>query len=231
MTTNRFSPRGCPVVLSVILLAVVVSVVWGFPSNWIEWSQFDSIAICRITMLRNDTVSIPADLLQQVKQGQIWRLLTPAVIHLGFVHLAVNIFLVYFLTAPVETEIGSWRAFAILLLIVSFSNLIQAFYSDLPFGGLSMIWCGILGYRALYRWFDPSSPLALRSWLVWLGLIGIGVGLLSGLDYFADRRPHWLPRIANAAHVTGLVVGALLAAISINLRRSRPGSTKCETAG
>ena len=198
-------------------LAVGVAVALGFPSTWVEWTAFDSIAISRITLLDDGNVSIPSDLLQQVKQGQIWRLITTSFIHVGVAHLLVNAALIYYLTAPVEGEVGSWRVLGLFLLISAVSNLVQSFYSEFPFVGLSGFWCGMLGYRAMWQWRFAGHRLAVRPWIIWIGLFVLGITVIAGVEPIASLRPSWFPRMSNASHVSGLLVGFGMGAISICL--------------
>ncbi len=219
----RYSPLRCPVVVCVITAAAGVAVAYGFPSNWVEWTRFDSIAICRVTLLENGNVSIPGDLLEQVKQGQIWRLVTPAFIHLGLMHLLVNAVLIYYLTATIEAEVGSWRILGMFVIFAATANFVQSFYSDLPFGGLSGIKIGMFGYRSMWQLIYPVHRLALPPMLIWIGLTALGLTVIIGMEPIASLRPVWFPRMADAGHVAGLLMGVGMAALSIGLRSTHRG--------
>jgi GlpG protein len=130
---------------------------------------------------------------------EFWRLLTPIFLHLGPVHLMMNMFATYSLGSVIEVTRGTWRLTLMVLVIGVLSNLAQYAYDGPAFGGMSGVAFGLFGYAWMKSEFDrdkgifiPSSSVAMM--LVWLVLC------MTGL----------LGPIANAAHFVGLLMGIIL---------------------
>ncbi len=51
-----------------------------------------------------------------VSQGEYWRLLTAMFLHVGVVHIAFNLYVLYVVGMPVESALGRWRYVALYLL-------------------------------------------------------------------------------------------------------------------
>lgn len=153
-------------------------------------------------------------------EGQVWRLLTPIVLHFGIVHLLFNMMWLYDLGGKVEARLKSGR-FAILLVIIALlSNVAQYlvnwdFAHGLRFdnaysGGMSGVVYGLFGYVWIRGRSDPDRDPGLRLHQQTVVLmIGWLVLCMSGM----------LGYIGNTAHLVGLLVG--IAAGFIAVRRSR----------
>jgi GlpG protein len=141
--------------------------------------------------------------LESVRQGQIWRLVTPIFLHFGILHIAFNTWATILEGTMIESARGTWR-FAILVLVAAvLSNLGQYYYMDASepdrlhaFGGLSGVGYALFGYLWMKGQYEPEQgmilhPNTITTMLLWLVLCMTGV----------------LGPIANAAHVVGLVVG------------------------
>lgn len=224
---STYSPLRCPVVAGVCCLALTVAAFAGFPSTAQEWESFKALTVCDFKVTEDGGFIFPVDKLLRIKQGQIWRAITPTLIHLDLPHLLHNLLFVYFLTAPIEAIRGSFKAFGFILVVCAVSNVTQTFFSQLPVGGgMSIIWCGALGYRAMWRWLRPGSAVELPAWLVWVLLAGVLVGVLSGIEPIASYRPAWFPRIANASHVAGVITGSI---VGMDSMLQRPKSAAART--
>jgi len=135
--------------------------------------------------------------LPEVLHGEVWRLWTPMFLHFGILHLLFNMFWIYDLGTMIERR-QSTRLLAALVVVVGLvSNLAQYVWSGPLSGGMSGVVYGLFGYVWIRGRFDPSSGLRATSsnvhvMLVWLILCMTGI----------------LGPIGNAAHVSGLVLGA-----------------------
>ena len=138
--------------------------------------------------------------------GQWWRVFTAAFLHVGLVHLAMNMFALLLFGSELERQLGRWRYLALYLLSA--------------LGGAAAI--QLLG--------DPRVPVAGASAAIYGLLGGLGVlmlvrrqdlrGLLTLLAI--NVLISFLPGISLLGHLGGLVAGALTAAVLVLTRRSRP---------
>jgi membrane associated rhomboid family serine protease len=140
----------------------------------------------------------PGDPVIGVASGEYYRLLTSAFLHGGVVHLLLNMYALYLFGPPVEAALGRVR-FAALYLVAALggSALSYAFANPVqPSLGASGAVFGLLGAflvinRRLGR--DTSGVMVLLAIIFAYGFL--------------------VPRIDWRAHLGGLVVGALCAAV------------------
>lgn len=146
--------------------------------------------------------------LDQLTSGQVWRVLTPVLLHFGILHLLFNLVMFEAFARPIERHFGAWKLGYIIGAIALVSNILQFMFlqSDLGqgntiFGGLSGVVYGVIGYMGvLSRRQDLPSDLRLPPGLLLVSAIFIGIGFfLSG--------------IANICHLGGLLMGMALAVL------------------
>ena len=136
-----------------------------------------------------------------IMNGQIWRLITPVFIHFGFMHLFFNLMWVWDLGRLIEAKKGIHFYLGFVLIIGTLSNIAQYLFTDSPlFGGMSGVLYGMFGYIWIRGRYDPlfsddlhkNTIVMMLVWFVlcWTGLLG---------------------PIANWAHSTGLLIGAVWA--------------------
>jgi GlpG protein len=136
--------------------------------------------------------------------GQWWRLVTPMLIHFGFLHLAMNGMWYWELGRRIESRQGSVNLIGLTLLFSLVSNYAQFVFSGPTlFGGLSGVLYGLLGHCWIFQILSPNSAYrlprgVLAMMLIWLLLCMSGLVSMIGFG-----------EIANAAHVGGLLVGCL----------------------
>ncbi|BBB67788.1 hypothetical protein UNDYM_3535 [Undibacterium sp. YM2] len=138
-----------------------------------------------------------------VLSGQVWRLLTPAFIHFGLMHLIFNLLWVWDLGIVIENRKGPRFYLGFFLVAAVISNIAQYLLTDNPyFGGMSGVIYGLFSYVWIRGRYDAAFNGIMRkatvnmmlAWFVlcWTGLLG---------------------PIANWAHTMGLLVGAAWAYI------------------
>lgn len=143
-------------------------------------------------------------LTESLAAGQWWRLVTPMLIHFGFLHIAMNGMWYWELGRRIEARQGGINLLGLTLLFSLVSNYAQYFYGGPGlFGGLSGVLYGLLGHCWIYQWLAPNPAYRLPRgvlvmMLVWLALCMSGLMSMIGFG-----------EIANAAHVGGLLVGCL----------------------
>ncbi len=150
--------------------------------------------------------------LEKIKQGQVWRVVTPIFLHMGILHLAFNMIWLYQLGSQIESLRGPWRFALLVLAIAICSNVLQYYYPfklvpfgfstrSAVFGGMSGVVYGLFGYIWMKRRYQPELGLYVDETTViiliaWLLICMVGyIPLLGSIS------------IANTAHLIGLLVG------------------------
>lgn len=140
-------------------------------------------------------------------QGELWRLLTPAFLHFGIMHIAFNLAIFAFVGRRIEGLLGHGTMVLVVLITGVLSNASQALWNpDSTFGGLSGVCYGVVAYgwlasrrQGMQVWQLPAG--LMPAMLIMLVLFSTGVTEPLGLF------------VANAAHWGGLFSGLLLASI------------------
>ena len=137
--------------------------------------------------------------LDAVREGQVWRLVTPIFIHFGLLHILFNMLMLMQLGPPVENRFGSWKMLLMVLAMAVLSNVGQYLASGPTFGGMSGVIYGLFGYIWMKSRFDPASGFFMPpNAVIWLiGWFFLGV---AGI----------IPGMANTAHGVGLVAGMVI---------------------
>ncbi len=140
--------------------------------------------------------------------GQYWRLVSPAFLHFGWLHIAFNSLWLWELGSKVERVMGHMNMFGLFVVIAIVSNASQyAFGGPGLFGGMSGVVYGLLGFSWVAPLLQPAwhirpAPALMLLMVGWL--VVCMVGLIEVLGFGA---------IANAAHLGGLISGAILGAL------------------
>ena len=132
-----------------------------------------------------------------VKDGQVWRLITSAFIHIGILHLGFNMYALWTLGPLAEEIFGHWRFLTIYLLsAVGGATASYLFSPDLSAGASGAIF-GLLGALLANSW---------RHRQLWHNGLGLNLLVVIGVNLFFGLIQ---PGIDNYAHLGGLLVGLL----------------------
>ncbi len=143
-------------------------------------------------------------LVEAVLAGQVWRPLSPAFLHFGWMHLIFNMLWLWYFGRQVEALQGSGRMLLILLAAGIGANLAQYAAGTVLFGGMSGVDFALLGYVWLMSRRAPHSGFFVPQMLVvfMLGWMVFTMTDMAGAVGFGN--------VANEAHLGGLVVGLAL---------------------
>lgn len=147
----------------------------------------------------------------QVREGQVWRLLTPIFLHFSLLHIAFNMFWLAELGSQFEILRKSWRLALFIVVAGVFSNLVEYLWSGPSFGGMSGVVYALFGHAWMHTHYDPGGPWRLRGNIVPVMLIWLLV-CMTGI----------LGPIANGAHLGGLVIGMAIGVIPHARHALRP---------
>ena len=140
--------------------------------------------------------------LPEIKQGEIWRLFSPAFIHFGFLHIIFNMMWLHRLGGEFEGRLGTGWFVVFLLVTATISNLAQyginlppLFQHGPTFGGMYGVVYGLAGHAWIRGRQDPRSGIELDESTFTFLMIWFFLCFLP-----------FMP-IANTAHTFGLLVG------------------------
>ncbi len=130
-------------------------------------------------------------------QGEYWRLFTSMFLHIGFLHLAFNLYALWALGAIAEELLGRVRYITVYILSGILGSVASFFFTDAISAGASGAIFGILGALVVY---SRRKPFLWKSGfgksLAVVVLINLGLGFFqTGIDVYA--------------HLGGLVTGML----------------------
>jgi membrane associated rhomboid family serine protease/tetratricopeptide (TPR) repeat protein len=141
-----------------------------------------------------------------VDAGQWWRLIGSAFLHIGWLHLLVNMYSLYAVGPTLEKFIGNFRYLTLYAVAAVSGSAASAFLgaSHVSAGASGAIFglfgaCAVLGYR-----HREAIPKPIQQSLVGGMLPAIGYNLIYGFS---------VPGIDNAAHIGGLIAGAVMVSI------------------
>jgi GlpG protein len=161
--------------------------------------------------------SIFAATFSSIMSGDLWRLVTPILMHGDILHLMFNLWMLFEIGRLVEGRKGV-VVFGLLVLVSAvLSNLAQASWmalTNLPptFLGISGVNYALFGFAWMRGKFAPYEQIRLTTYTIWAMMTWFVLCFLP------------LMPIANAAHAAGLLTGVVAGAwgpIRRKLTRSR----------
>ena len=187
------------------------------PQTWVTYGLIVlNVAVWVLMVSRGvDAFSPPAEILlhwggnaaSEVQRGQVWRLLTATFVHSGIVHLVMNMLGLWAIGQTAEriyghriylaVYLGSALAGSALSLHFSAQQTVSVGASGAVFGLAGLVLVAVLRHReSMPRLFGKQTQLGIGFFV----LFSLAQGFLqAGVD--------------NAAHVGGLLAGALVACI------------------
>jgi len=203
--------RAAPLTLVLLAVTLLVALLsWGGENlavvRWLSFMDFRVEGQYLLFVPLSDSLA----------GGQWWRLWSPALLHFGVLHLAMNSLWIWELGRRIEWRQGG---LVLLMLVLSYSlisNIGQYVWSGPGlFGGLSGVLYGLLGHCWIYQKLAPNPLYRLPPGVVGMMLIWLLV-CMTGIFELVQ-----LAAIANAAHVAGLLAGCGTGLLGGALARSR----------
>lgn len=154
--------------------------------------------------------SLGALIPEKVSTGEWWRLLNANFLHFGIVHLATNMFALFFLGRLVELNIGVSK-YLLIYLISGIGSMFtctlvyqQSGESNVTLMGASAAIMGLIGTLlaiALQIWLKQKNPLNAKRLRT--------VILVIVLQFILDNL---IPQISFYSHLFGFIIGFLVSA-------------------
>ncbi|MCY4149410.1 MAG: rhomboid family intramembrane serine protease [Gammaproteobacteria bacterium] len=141
----------------------------------------------------------------EIREGEIWRLITPVFLHFGLFHIVFNMLWTWEFGRIIEWQHGKTGMLGITLLIGVISNLFQYHETGPVFGGMSGVIYGYFGFLWIQGLINRNYPVKLNRSIVILLLGWFAVCWIGLIDWLLGVR------VANTAHTAGLISGIVLA--------------------
>lgn len=150
-----------------------------------------------------------------ITAGQWWRLVTAGFIHFGLAHIALNSYALFWSGRFAEWAYGTMR-FAIIYAIALIAGDVAAYYTTMESGaitaGASGAIMGVFGSMIGLAVRLPGLRRPLLNAALLPVILTLGYGILNA------------GTISNAAHIGGLVIGALVGLAMPPTARARRAS-------
>ncbi|MFZ0564714.1 MAG: rhomboid family intramembrane serine protease [Chlamydiales bacterium] len=157
-------------------------------------------------------LSYDGPMFEKIRQGEIWRVFTPALLHFDLLHIFFNVLWFILLGNQIEYRIGWPRYLAFIVFTGIVSNTAQYLMSGPFFLGLSGIVCAMAGFIWARQQVAPWEGYLLhRFTLIFLASFVIGMFILQVVFFFMQIYGKTVTiGIANTAHLTGAFTGYIL---------------------
>lgn len=219
------STKRAPLTTALIVISIVVAVLTNL-------GQAKTGSVQRALMFR-DPVKMEADFRQSggdpaalspwtdIRQGQVWRLVTPIFLHFSITHIFFNCYMLFFLGGQVEDRLGTPFTLALVLASAVLPDAAQAYFVHPMFGGLSGVTYAMTGFIGVRMLRPGAERYLVDNFTIILALVFFVLGILNDLPGFDQSLRGLLPRggVANWCHGVGLAVGAAFAAVTPLVRR------------
>ncbi len=162
--------------------------------------------------------SINAPLFEKIHQGEVWRLITPILLHSDIFHLFFNMIWLIVLGKQVEQHLGKLRYLGFILVTGILTNSAQYLMIGSSFLGFSGVLCAMLTFIWARQKYAPWEGYLLDKGTIVFVLFFIffmfGLQLLA---FFLEAHNivYLNVGIANTAHLTGAFLGWLLARLNL----------------
>lgn len=161
-------------------------------------------------------------LFEKIREGEVWRLFTPCLMHRDFLHIFFNMIWVWILGRQIEERLRKSRMVLLMIIIGVVSNIAQYFMSGPFFLGFSGVVVGMAGFIWVRQRTAPWEGYPLhRSTAMFLLLFVAAMFALELITFFLQlfKITQLSPFIANTAHIVGGLTGMLLGKLSFFARR------------
>lgn len=180
-------------------------------NNTPYWKGFYEKIVNHFT--KEKPLTIDAPLFEKIREGQVWRLLTPIFLHYDIFHLFFNMIWLIVLGKQMELKLGSFRYILFILTAGILSNTAQYLMTGPNFIGFSGVLCAMLTFvrtrQKKAAWEGYQMQASTFNFVMVFIIAMFGLQLLSlFIEIYANTS--FSLGIANTAHLTGLLIGILL---------------------
>jgi len=159
---------------------------------------------------------------EKIRKGQIWRLISPIILHVSFLHLLFNMLWLWILGKQLEERISKLNLTLLVIIVGVVSNTVQYLISGPLFLGYSGVILGMVGYIWIRQKIAPWEGYPLpKITILFLTFYVLAMMVLSFSSFVFEvfEAPAFSPNIANAAHICGAITGIILGRFPILIGR------------
>lgn len=176
------------------------------------WRGFYQKIVDALTGVKTTSEPLPP-LFERIREGQIWRLFTPCLLHSDIFHILFNMLWFAILGKQLEQKLGIPRYLFFTLAVGIFSNTLQYLMGGANFIGYSGILCGMLTFIwARQRTTPWEGYLLQKSTFGFIAFFILTMFLIQVASFFSEvyYQQSLAPGIANTAHLSGALIGYLM---------------------
>lgn len=182
--------KQLPVTASLILVSLIVALITQLGDQFLDLFFIAQIQYYPRSWLPYSGIAL------------LWHSISPIFLHFGIEHIVFNSLTFWYLGSILERKLSILGYIGLILIIALVSNYSQLWISGPLFGGLSGVVYGLIGFACCYQFF-------YRTLMIPNGLFYLSIGwiVLGFTPFFAAVG---LGNMANTAHISGLLCGAIL---------------------
>lgn len=189
----------------VSLVFAFICAVMFFVSIGVNGGQVEDASINPLFGPSVDTLlALGAKDTQLLQDGEVYRLVTPIFLHVGILHLLINLLGLFLVAVPMEQEFGNWRILTIMMTSGIAGIIVSALFAPQNVGvGASGAIFGLLGGA----WAD-----LIQNWHIYHGknvAMFFQYLFVTLLNFFFGL----MPFVDNFAHLGGFVVGLAVGSV------------------
>lgn len=157
-----------------------------------------------------------APLFEKIREGELWRLFTPCLLHANLFHLFFNLLWMIVLGNQIEQRMGTLRYALLAILTGVLSNTAQYLMGGPQFIGISGVVCGLIAFIWMRQRIAPWEGYQLqRASIVFITIFVLAIAAIQGYSFYMELLygKGFSTQIANTAHISGGIIGLLLARI------------------
>lgn len=204
----KLAPMTCVIIIVSLIIAAITQL--GQQVNSLNWFTFTPF------LINDQLVTLSRAGYLALAGNEFWRWFSPAFLHFSVLHITMNLLWLWELGRRIEYRVGALGFISLFLLTSAISNWGQFIYEPSPlFGGLSGVIYALLGYCWIYNRFMPRIYADLPKGIIAMMLIWLVVCMTGVLEVAG------FGKIANAAHLAGLISGCILGALFGMLARAK----------
>lgn len=177
------------------------------------WTGFYNIILSRLHNPDSDLKLNSIPMFEKIREGEVWRLFTPCLLHSDFLHIFFNMTWLLILGKQIEKRLKTCRYIFFIIIAAIISNTAQYLMSGSNFIGFSGVVCAMIAFVWIKQKHAPWEGYQLQqSSILFVMVFILGILVMQVLSFAleASNQDSLHVNIANTAHITGAIVGYFL---------------------
>lgn len=178
-----------------------------------SWIGFADIILRKLQ--KQKPAEYESSLFEKIRQGQVYRLFTPVVLHSGFLHILFNMLWLWYLGKQLEPRLRFIRYTLFIIIAGVITDTAQYLMGGPYFLGFSGVITAMVGYiyvrQRIAPWEGYNIPNAVFYFIGFFILAMLFLQLGSFALQIFKPKLGFTPGIANTAHIVGALIGIILA--------------------